>query len=164
MIFVTVGTHEQPFDRLVSEIDRLKGENAFPDEVIVQTGYCKYRPKYCKCFKFLDGETMSSYCKQARIIITHGAPSSIDDALKLSKVPVVVPRRKRFLEHVNDHQFEFCHAVKDKKNEIIVVDDVSTLGFIIKDYDSLAKACNPYTGARVKQFNEKLIQAVKQLF
>ena len=26
MIFVTVGTHEQPFNRLIEEIDRLKGE------------------------------------------------------------------------------------------------------------------------------------------
>ena len=26
MIFVTVGTHEQPFNRLIKEVDRLKKE------------------------------------------------------------------------------------------------------------------------------------------
>ena len=34
MIFVTVGTHEQPFDRLLTEIDRLK-ENG----TIQETGH-----------------------------------------------------------------------------------------------------------------------------
>ena len=30
MIFVTVGTHEQPFNRLIEEVDRLKKELTFP--------------------------------------------------------------------------------------------------------------------------------------
>ena len=37
MIFVTVGTHEQPFDRLVSYIDDLKGQGKITEEVIIQT-------------------------------------------------------------------------------------------------------------------------------
>ena len=35
MIFVTVGTHEQPFNRLIQEVDRLKRENIIKDEVMV---------------------------------------------------------------------------------------------------------------------------------
>lgn len=38
MIFVTVGTHEQPFNRLIQEVDRLKRENIIKDEVQMQTG------------------------------------------------------------------------------------------------------------------------------
>ena len=37
MIFVTVGTHEQQFNRLIEEIDRLKGNGIIKDEVIMQT-------------------------------------------------------------------------------------------------------------------------------
>ncbi|HHK7668656.1 TPA: multidrug MFS transporter, partial [Streptococcus pneumoniae] len=33
MIFVTVGTHEQQFDRLIKEVDYLKKENLIQDEV-----------------------------------------------------------------------------------------------------------------------------------
>ena len=40
MIFVTVGTHEQPFNRLIEEIDRLRQEGVITDEVQMQTGYC----------------------------------------------------------------------------------------------------------------------------
>lgn len=39
MIFVTVGTHEQQFNRLIKEVDRLKGEGFIQDDVFIQTGY-----------------------------------------------------------------------------------------------------------------------------
>lgn len=48
MIFVTVGTHEQPFNRLVKKIDELKRDGVITEEVIIQTGFSTYEPKYCK--------------------------------------------------------------------------------------------------------------------
>ena len=39
MIFVTVGTHEQPFNRLVKAVDDLKKNGVIIDEVIMQTGF-----------------------------------------------------------------------------------------------------------------------------
>ena len=47
MIFVTVGTHEQPFNRLIKEVDRLKKEGIITDEVFIQTGFSTYEPQYC---------------------------------------------------------------------------------------------------------------------
>lgn len=41
MIFVTVGTHEQQFDRLVRCVDRLKAEGKITEEVMIQTGFSK---------------------------------------------------------------------------------------------------------------------------
>ena len=38
MIFVTVGTHEQPFNRLVQEIDNLKRDGVITEDVIMHTG------------------------------------------------------------------------------------------------------------------------------
>ena len=35
MIFVTVGTHEQPFNRLVQEIDNLKRDGIITEDDIV---------------------------------------------------------------------------------------------------------------------------------
>ena len=45
MIFVTVGTHEQPFNRLIEEIDKLKGDGIIKEEVIIQKGFSNYEPK-----------------------------------------------------------------------------------------------------------------------
>ena len=42
MIFVTVGTHEQPFNRLIECIDNLKKDGVIQEDVIIQTGYSTY--------------------------------------------------------------------------------------------------------------------------
>ena len=47
MIFVTVGTHEQPFDRLIQYMDDMKREELLDEEIVIQTGYSTYEPKYC---------------------------------------------------------------------------------------------------------------------
>ena len=49
MIFVTVGTHEQQFNRLVECMDKWAGEN--DEEVVIQTGYSTYEPKNAKWSK-----------------------------------------------------------------------------------------------------------------
>lgn len=38
MIFVTVGTHEQPFNRLIKKVDELKRDGVIQEDVIMQTG------------------------------------------------------------------------------------------------------------------------------
>lgn len=42
MIFVTVGTHEQQFNRLLSEIDLFASKYPQHGPYIVQTGYSDY--------------------------------------------------------------------------------------------------------------------------
>ena len=46
MIFVTVGTHEQPFNRLVKKVDDLKKNGIIQEDVIIQTGFSTYEPQY----------------------------------------------------------------------------------------------------------------------
>ena len=93
MIFVTVGTHEQPFNRLVKCIDNLKRDGKIEDEVIVQTGFSTYEPKYCASSKLLPYSQMEKNVTEARIVITHGGPASFIIPLQIGKVPIVVPRQ-----------------------------------------------------------------------
>ena len=104
MIFVTVGTHEQPFDRLIKEIDNLKKKHVIQDDVMIQKGYCTYEPQYCNWRQLLSYKEMQEYVQKADIVITHGGPSSFMMPLQLGKKPIVVPRKQKFDEHVNDHQ------------------------------------------------------------
>ena len=46
MIFVTVGTHEQPFNRLIECVDQLKGSGKIEEDVVIQTGFSTYEPKH----------------------------------------------------------------------------------------------------------------------
>ena len=111
MIFVTVGTHEQPFNRLVQEIDNLKRDGVITEDVIIQTGYSTYEPKYCQWDKLIPYKQMIKNVEDARIVITHGGPASFIMPLQIGKTPIVVPRQKKFDEHVNDHQVEFARNV-----------------------------------------------------
>lgn len=134
MIFVTVGTHEQPFNRLIEEVDRLKGEGVITEDVIIQRGYSTYKPKFCKYYDLISWDEMQKYNREARVIITHGGPASFIDVLSLGKTPIIVPRQSKFNEHVNDHQLEFAKKLVEKGEKIIVVENIHELGDVIKNY------------------------------
>ena len=138
MIFVTVGTHEQPFNRLVEYMDRWAEKHDEP--VVIQTGYSTYQPKNCKWSKLYPYQEMVKKVNEVRIVITHGGPSSFIMSLQIGKIPVVVPRKKEFNEHVNDHQVNFCKAVAQRQRNIIVVEDVSELGNILDEYDIIVNS------------------------
>ncbi|MGH1880333.1 multidrug MFS transporter [Enterococcus casseliflavus] len=142
MIFVTVGTHEQQFNRLIKEVDRLVEEGIIEEEVFIQTGYSDYEPKYCQWKKFLNYDEMENYIEEANIVITHGGPASFMGVLNKNKVPIVVPRKLEFEEHVNDHQLEFCEKVIDNGYYIIAVNDIDLLKNALNDATKLNKKNN----------------------
>ena len=75
MIFVTVGTHEQPFNRLIEYMDHwAKTHN---EKVIMQTGFSTYIPKHAEWKKLYPYQEMIEMVKDARIVITHGGARDI---------------------------------------------------------------------------------------
>lgn len=137
MIIVTVGTHEQQFNRLVQMIDELKRDGVIQEEVLIQTGYSTYEPKYCEWQQWVPYPKMIENVDKARVIITHGGPSSFIMPLQVGKTPIVVPRKAEFKEHVNDHQVKFCRAVAERYGSIIVVEDVDKLADVLGSYDEI---------------------------
>lgn len=137
MIFVTVGTHEQPFDRLIKCIDRLAEENIVKDEFVVQTGYSGYVPRFCEYRCFFPYDDMIRYIDRARIVITHGGPSSFMPALERNKIPIAVPRRRKFGEHINDHQFDFVRRFSEIQGNIILAECYSDIKESIVHYDEI---------------------------
>jgi len=138
MIFVTVGTHEQPFDRLVRGIDRLKEGNLIREEVFIQSGYSLYRPKFCEWAKFLRFSEVMSKMEGANIIISHAGPATIMLALYLGKTPLVMPREKKYNEHVDNHQVCFCKKLEEE-GKVIAAYTVAEMGDRIQRYQGAAK-------------------------
>lgn len=136
MIFVTVGTHEQQFNRLIEHIDNMKMNGLIDEEIIIQTGYSTYEPQYCTWKKLFPYQDMVRLVNEARIVITHGGPSSFIMPLQIGKIPIVVPRQKQFNEHVNNHQVDFCKEVARRQHSIITVTDIQDLNNIILNYDT----------------------------
>lgn len=164
MIFVTVGTHEQPFNRLVQEIDNLKRDGVITEDVIMQTGYSTYEPKYCQWDKLIPYKQMIKNVEDARIVITHGGPASFIMPLQIGKTPIVVPRQKKFDEHVNDHQVEFARNVAERMGTIISVEDTNKLGEVIINYDTIIANMNNKIMSNNKVFCDDLENIVKDLF
>lgn len=138
MIFVTVGTHEQQFNRLLKYIDQLVINGVITEDVIMQTGFSTYEPKCCRWSKLFPYSEMQKNIREARIVITHGGPSSFIAPLQMGKIPIVVPRKKEFGEHVNNHQVTFCKQVAERNGNILVAESVAELGKMIGNYEDLA--------------------------
>ena len=149
MIFVTVGTHEQPFDRLVNAIDELKGRGIISHEVFIQSGYSKYQPRFCNCYPFIGFNEMIERIKNADIVITHGGTGSIMLVLYNGKIPVVVPRQKKYNEHIDDHQVRFCETM-ESKGKILAVYETETLSDMIVNYISLVEKIQKTQGDEVQ--------------
>lgn len=164
MIFVTVGTHEQPFNRLVIAVDELKRDGVITEDVFMQTGFSTYEPKYCQWSKLIPYQQMIKNVEDARIVITHGGPASFIMPLQIGKTPIVVPRQHRFGEHVNDHQVEFARNVAQRMGTIIPVEDITKLGDVIKKYDEIVAKMGQGMSSNNELFCKRLEDIAKEMF
>ncbi|MBQ7266099.1 MAG: multidrug MFS transporter [Firmicutes bacterium] len=164
MIFVTVGTHEQQFNRLIEYIDNLKKDGIITEDVVMQIGYSTYEPKYCKWQKLYPYQQMIKLVDEARIVIAHGGPSSFIMPLQVGKTPIVVPRQKKFDEHVNDHQVSFAQEVEKRMGTIVTVIDIDKLKDLIVNYEEAVKGMNGGNNSNNTKFNIELEKMVSEMF
>lgn len=122
MIFVTVGTNEAPFDRLLHAVDELE----LDEEVVVQHGASSVRPRYATCIESLPFTDLVDHVEKARVVVTHAGVGSILVARSSGRRPVVIPRLQRFGEAVDDHQLAFARRL-DGLGLVALVDDPAGL-------------------------------------
>lgn len=120
MIFLTVGTHTQSFNRLLKEIDSLVENGEIKEKVVAQIGHSSYEPKNIEWFRFETFEKLNRLYKKSRIIVAHGGAGSILNGLSNNKVVIAVPRLKEYNEHVNDHQLDLVKKLEQKKKIVAV--------------------------------------------
>jgi UDP-N-acetylglucosamine transferase subunit ALG13 len=119
------GSQKNPFQRLARALSDLN----LPEKIIVQSGHTKITSPNLDIRPFVGPDEYSQLNQQAKIIITHAGVGSIMQALSFGKPVIVVPRLKKFGEHLNDHQTQ-------------IADQFAKAGYIIKlgDMDSLGQA------------------------
>ena len=127
MIYVSLGTQDKKFPRLLQEVDKLIDKGIIKDEVIAQIGQTDYESKNMKLYDYLSKEDVLKYMNESRFIITHGGVGTILDALKLNKKVIAVARLKLYKEHVNDHQLQ-------------IIREYTKLGYILDGTYDLEKA------------------------
>ena len=112
MVFVTVGNARQGFSRLLGAVDALCGSGAFGEEpVLVQRGHTGGESlAHCQSVDFLPSDEFERHLDEASLVVCHGGTTQLS-AIRLGKIPIVMPRLKRFGEHINDHQMQLVQAL-----------------------------------------------------
>ena len=106
MIFVTLGTQDKDFSRLLIEVEKLKKTGVIQDEIIAQIGSTKFNSENMTCFDYVSGAKLLDYITSCDLLITHGGVGSILSGITNDKNVLAVARRKEFNEHENNHQIE----------------------------------------------------------
>ncbi len=114
MILTIIGTHQQPFTRLLKAVEALETD----EERIIQTGHTPFKSDVCKCRSFLPFDEVRSLMQKANTIIAHAGTGTVMLALSEGKCPVVAPRYAQFGEHVDDHQEDLVKILA-KANSIV---------------------------------------------
>ena len=104
MIFVTLGTQDKDFSRLLKAIDREIEKGNIKDKVVVQAGYTKYKSMNMEIFDLVSTNEFDELIKKSNLVITHGGVGNILSAIKHNKPIIAAARLKKFKEHTNDHQ------------------------------------------------------------
>jgi UDP-N-acetylglucosamine transferase subunit ALG13 len=120
VIFVTLGTQEFPFDRL------LGGLEGVDEELIIQGGPSTLRPDGATWFDYLSYLEVRELARRARVVVCHAGVGSVMTAVAEGKRPVVVPRLKRYKETVDDHQLPFARRLAEA-GLVTLVEDASRL-------------------------------------
>lgn len=121
MIFVTVGS-QIPFDRMMEAIDLWASENK-NKRIFAQTGLKSYQPKYFHWVPKMEFSDYKNKINEAKVIIAHAGMGTIITAITHRKPIVIMPRRAKFNEHRNDHQYDTANALKNMPGVHIAWDE-----------------------------------------
>jgi len=121
MIFLTVGT-QFPFDRLVKSVDQAFDGRLTNEEIFAQIGETSYKPLNFESVVSLEKNLFDKRLREASSVISHAGMGTITMALKNHKPLLVMPRLKRYREHVNDHQVATARKFEELGHILAVYD------------------------------------------
>jgi UDP-N-acetylglucosamine transferase subunit ALG13 len=121
MIVVTIGTNEQPFDRLIRAARALD-----TDELLVQYGSSREPHGRGEWVDFLSFDELAERARGARAFVCHAGVGSIMLARRCGHRPIVMPRRHHLDEAVDDHQVFLAQRLA-KSGIVTLVEDEEQL-------------------------------------
>jgi beta-1,4-N-acetylglucosaminyltransferase len=123
LIFVATGT-TYAFDPIIKKMDEIA--SCLGEEVIIQTGVSKYKPKNCKYFEFESN--LMPYFKKASLVIAHGGAGSSFEILTMGKKLISVEN----LEVNDKHQSDLLREL-DRLGHIIWCKDINKIEASIEE-------------------------------
>lgn len=180
MIFVSLGTQDKPFNRIIDYVISLKEnlKEIKSEKIIIQLGQTKLLKSDIERIESLENiiiydmlkpEKMKDIIKDADIIITHAGVGTIMECLERNKEIIVVPRKVENLEHVNNHQEEIAYEM-EKQGFLTKVDTYEELEnkiiMLLKDKDTNEDNKNMNKKKYIsnnEKFNDNLIKYLESI-
>ena len=150
MIFVTLGTQDKGFPRLLEAIDREIENGNIKEKVVVQAGLTKYESSNMEIFDLIPADEFDRYIEKSDLIITHGGAGSILSAIKKGKKVIAAARLAKYKEHTNDHQKQ-------------IVKEFASQGYILelRDFYKLGKLIEKSKNFCPKKFESNTENMIK---
>jgi len=145
MIFVTVGTQELKFNRLIKYV-----ENSNLKDVFIQSG-ASLCPDWINHKPYLNQAEFNDYVDKAEFVICHGG-ITLMELLEKSKKVICVPRERTYKELNNNFQFDLCNYLEEN-NYILVARNE-------KEFNEKLKLIKKY---KFKKYKKDTIKFYKNL-
>lgn len=154
MIFVTLGTQDKPFVRLLDAVEKQIELGNIKEKVIAQVGSTKYKSNKMEIIEYMTSEEISKNIEKANIIISHAGVGSIIECVKKNKKVIAAARLKEYGEHVNNHQQQILESYNEN-GYILKLDNFEELGNVLE----YAKTFIP---KQLENNNENFINELKK--
>jgi UDP-N-acetylglucosamine transferase subunit ALG13 len=118
LILVTVGTDVHPFDRVVRWVDEWAASHT--GVTVFQQIGSSSAPLHTGYAPLVELEELHGLMRRASAVVAHGGPSTIADARRLGRYPIVVPRDPVLGEHIDDHQQRYAAHLEEAGRALVV--------------------------------------------
>lgn len=115
MIVYTLGTIFFPFERAVNWLQILLEKEIIVEPVLLQYGATpapKFSHPLLTSVASLTPDQMYKAVKQASVVISHAGQGSTRMLAEIKTCFILLPRLRRYGEHVDDHQLLFARTVE----------------------------------------------------
>lgn len=152
MIFVTLGTQDKGFARLLHAIQKQIDNGNIKDRVVVQAGYTKFESEDMEIFDYIPKDEFEDLMATCDLLITHGGVGSIMNGLDAGKKIIAAARLKEYGEHTNNHQLQIIEKL-DEAGHLIA----------LNDFDKLDEALEKVKNMKFKKYKHNVNKIIKFL-
>lgn len=123
--FVALGTHWQPFGRLMGMVEAAAAAGILPSPVIAQVGKFTYPSERVQSVPSLAPDRLADLMRSSEVVICHGGAGIIATAIRMGRRPLVLARREALSEHIDDHQQEIVDKLASLDLLVALEDRIS---------------------------------------
>ena len=131
-LFVICGTQKFPFSRLTNALNLLVKDGIYQsDDIIIQSSVNVIKPMF-RYYELMPVNQFNKCIDKAELIITHAGVNSIITCMNKKKPLIIAPRKKKYGEHIDDHQIEIANLMR-QKFDVVTINDFMDLQALIKE-------------------------------